>query len=128
MDQPACTESCTCTTWRLLYAIAGIVFGFLLRNHGQVPGTLIGWRAVVVVNGLIVAERVPDVAAGAICVFPGRDTKLEFAKGMGPEQAQPQTEIQVNVRYIGFPGSQYRTFVIFCGLRQEWRITSEDVQ
>jgi hypothetical protein len=124
----------TTSSWRpdprqlYLFHDEHLRFGFLLKNHGQIPATLIGWSAVVVVGRRIIDQREPAPGDEAICVLPQRETSLEFHRGGGPEQPSAETQVQVNVRYSGYAESQYRTFVIFKGRREPWRITTEHVQ
>jgi hypothetical protein len=44
-------------TWSYVYRDDHFRLGFSLKNHGQVPATLIGWSVVVAANGNIVAQR-----------------------------------------------------------------------
>src|SRR5262245_20393625 len=88
---------------------------FNLKNHGQVPATLIAWTASITTLGRarILSDRLPDRGDEAICVFPGRDTLLDHQQGTGPEQAGPEVEIHVTVQYSGRAGSAYHTLAIF---------------
>ena len=82
---------------------------------------------MVVVNGHIVFERIPDPADAAIFVFPDRETTLPLTIGTGAADTQLFGEVQLNITYAGLPGSQYRTFVVFSGRLQQWGITAEQL-
>jgi len=94
---------------------------FRVMNHGQVPAIFKAWRATVRVAAQIVAQRASAPADSGICVFPDRDTIVQFAVDQGPEAQQPEAEVEVTVEYKGLPGTDYETRVTFVGRRNQWR-------
>ena len=101
-----------------------------VKNHGPVPATLLGWRALIRRAGQVVAEThllPPEIGR---CLFQGQGATLGFARGgLGVivDPAGP-TELEVTVEYRGTHETRYATRIVATKESgRAWAYTAEEV-